>query len=307
VAGFSISANGVLTQRWGQSESVLPRELVHQTRGGTATTISPALQRPRTVRVAPNGTRAVVATGLLDDSELHLVDLRGGVRATIPIVSGGNSPVWIDDRTIAFAGTDDALMEIPVDGSTLEPTPLRGAGSLRGSPATASRDGRMLVSVNRDRDIWLVTLDGSAPPAPWLATPFRERVARFSPDGRWVAFMSDRGGRDQVWVSASGQGAYTKLVSAEEGGTGPEWALDEDALYFVTDTEMWSASFTVADDIEFARPQSLFQHGLGFGGGYSVARDGFIWASPEQQNREPNLHLVLNWFEELKARAAGVR
>ena len=58
-------------------------------------------------------------------------------------------------------------------------------------------------------DIWVLPLEGRQKPLPFLITEFNERQARFSPDGRWVAYTSDESGQDEIYVRSFSDEALT--------------------------------------------------------------------------------------------------
>jgi len=93
--------------------------------------------------------------------------------------------------------------------------------------SSVSRDGKWLLfdraALDTGTDIWVMALDGSAPPAPFVASPFQDRWAQFSPDGRWVAYMGDESGRREIYVRAFPGGEGTLRISPN-GGDYPRWS-----------------------------------------------------------------------------------
>src|SRR3972149_6177392 len=74
--------------------------------------------------------------------------------------------------------------------------------------------------------VWVLPLEGEdREPKPFLNTPFLEIRARFSPDGRWVAYESEESGRGEIYVgSFSGTGGKWQISTS--GGTEPQWSRD---------------------------------------------------------------------------------
>jgi Tol biopolymer transport system component len=103
-------------------------------------------------------------------------------------------------------------------------------------PSDWSRDGRYLLflplSLKTQRDIWVLPLDGGAP-REVIATPADERSARFSPDGRWLAYSSNESGRFEVFVTAFPP-TGAKWQISPSGGHQPQWSLDGRELFYVT-------------------------------------------------------------------------
>jgi Tol biopolymer transport system component len=105
-----------------------------------------------------------------------------------------------------------------------------------------SRDGRFLLyeeqSAKGGSDLWVLPMEGAGErkPAPFLTTRSNERMGRFSPDGRWIAYASDESGRPEIYVRpfpvpAGGGGTWTV---SQGGGFAPRWRRDGTELFYIT-------------------------------------------------------------------------
>src|SRR5215470_12696023 len=101
-------------------------------------------------------------------------------------------------------------------------------------PVSFSRDGKFMafteVHPSRKRDIWLMPLEGDRKPQPLLTTDADEHDARFSPNGRWLAYVSNETGRDEIFIRFLSEGGGRKQLSSE-GGAAPVWAPNGHAIY----------------------------------------------------------------------------
>src|SRR4029453_19367500 len=99
-----------------------------------------------------------------------------------------------------------------------------------------SSDGRLLVysdaSRTTNQDLWLLPLDGDATPRAYLTTEAWETAARFSPDGRWLAFVSTESGANEVYVAPVDDARAKYRVSAA-GGIAPRWGRDGKELLYI--------------------------------------------------------------------------
>ena len=87
-------------------------------------------------------------------------------------------------------------------------------------------------------DLWVVPVEGEHKPVVFLKTEFNEENARFSPDGRWVAYQSDESGKYEVYVRSFPTGSGKWEVSTN-GGQAPIWRRDGKELFY------WTADGTV--------------------------------------------------------------
>jgi len=118
-------------------------------------------------------------------------------------------PTWSpDSRRLAYArmfsGPRDLFSRV-INGSTAEEPILKGPVLFK-DPYSWSPDGKSVVFAQRDPqtndDLWILPLEGDRKPTLYRKTPFNEDYASISPDGKWLAFISDESGRTEVYVQA---------------------------------------------------------------------------------------------------------
>jgi dipeptidyl aminopeptidase/acylaminoacyl peptidase len=160
-------------------------------------------------------------------------------------------------------------------------------------------------------DLWLVPLSGERKPVPYLQTPFSEAGAKFSPDGKWLAYESDESGQMQVYVQAVPLTGAKYQISAA-GGYKPQWRRDGRELYYVSaDLKLMAVPVKLGSStVEPGAPQALFSVLGGNPGGlsnvvYAPSRDGqrFLVNLPaggEGATAAQPIIVVTNWQAGLK-------
>jgi hypothetical protein len=138
-------------------------------------------------------------------------------------------------------------------------------------------------------------------------------MARFSPDGKWLAYASNESGQIEVYLRPYPRGSGVGRLVSVGGGTGPVWALDGNALYYRGFSgQLMAASITLSPGFTIGRPRPLFRFDGAFrmsgtATAYDIHPGGerFIMVSevPTRPERLREIHVVLNWQEELKQRA----
>ena len=291
--------------------------------GGVEPFGSEPLEYPRYLRLSPNGRRLALTTGPGDQGALWVYDLGG--RPPTPLTFEGHNiyPVWHPEGTrVAFASDRDGgisnLFWIPADGSTLEPESLLMSVNPQ-LPSAWTSDGRELIveerrSAETSSDILAVPLEGAPEPRVVVATQYFEGDARLSPDGQWLAYVSDVTGRDEVWIRPyPGPGAPTRV--SPDGGIEPVWAPDGRELFYLTGDDasprLLGVTIETAPALDVGAPQVVIDGGFvvppNAGGAYDVAPDGrfvMIGAAPEAEAdtgaENADIVLVQHFFEELK-------
>jgi dipeptidyl aminopeptidase/acylaminoacyl peptidase len=221
------------------------------------------------------------------------------------------SPVWSPDgRTLAYArhrairGEADVYTmdaKAPADGR-----PLLAADGPGEHPSSWSPHGDVLLVEQEGnvgkQDIWLLPLAPVAVARPWLATAHSEHRAVISPDGRWVAFESDRTGRPEVYVRSLAHPAADEWSISTRGGRGPRWQRGGRALYFVSeDWQMTKADpgpsgwSDVTTRVLFELPGRTQPPGMP--PAFDVTRDGrrFLVGPPPMAGQDPPVTVVVNW------------
>jgi hypothetical protein len=166
-----------------------------------------------------------------------------------------------------------------------------------------SADGRFVLyqrfDPKTDWDLWAFSLTGDRTPFPLARTERGERVGRFSPDGRWVAYDSTESGRREVWVQPFPP-AGSRWPISNTGGSSPRWSGDGKELFYVSADGMLTA-VTIEQGRRFERgaPKPLFQ--TMFRGGvyasYAVSHDGqrFLMNVPPRPEDVTPITVVMNW------------
>jgi hypothetical protein len=146
----------------------------------------------------------------------------------------------------------------------------------------------------------MLPLEGDRKPMPFLRGNFNYRQARFSPDGRLVAYVSDESGRNEVYIRSFPAGDLRWLVSTD-GGTEPSWRSDGRELFYLARRQQFNAVEIRGGEggIALSTPSALFQMPA-HASGYRATNDGkrFLVAVPAREHERSPIHLVVNWRSE---------
>ncbi len=321
LSAFSVSSNGTLIYRTGAAASGRDTQLTWVDRDGKPEAALAAPGRYRNPKLSPDGRQLAVAW----DSHVWILDLARGLRSRLG-TDPHSDPLGTDDYPVWSPNGDRIVYSsIAEDGAIQNlyiKTP-RGAGkdepiAKSEHPKVAtdwSPDGRFILYVDFDpktkRDLWALTLDGDRKPVEFLRTPFDERDGHFSPDGQWVVYMTDEGGKPDIYARRFPR-SDDKWPISSGGGIQPTWRSDGKELFFLRgDGGALMAVDVTADSVrgEFKAgvPHQLFETTLDtefYRNTYDVSRDGRRFII----NRNPNpsdlstrpINVVINWPAALK-------
>jgi Tol biopolymer transport system component len=267
--------------------------------------------------LSPDGTRAVfVRENNVNrvDQDLWMLDLSRNTMTrltTDPVAE--SAPAWTPDgREVWYvAGTGDGRIfrklangtgqtEVVLQSST---SPVVNTATTGLSLTASSRDGYLLsFSVQSPTgskdDLWILPGAGGKP-APLLQQDFDQNDGHISPDGRWVAYVSNESGSNEVFVRAlsAGNGAAPSLgpsvLVSRGGGQAPRWRADSGELLYQTSNGTIMAVSVAGGS--FRSPIELFRL-PGPLPDWDVSSDGqrFLVAVPTRQTA-PSFSVILNW------------
>jgi serine/threonine-protein kinase len=308
---FAVSPSGSLAYlagRVGRDE----RELLWVDRKG-ATRLLLTERRPYDdPSLSPDGSRlAVTIEGEMQN--LWVYDITRGSLIRVTFEAGYDmAPVWSpDSRHLAFCaarGGRVALLRKPSDGTGSEEVLF--SGGVASFPTSWSRDGKFLAFIqwapDTDWDVWVLPLEGERKPIALLRTPFRELSPVFSPDSRWLAYVSNETGRNEVYVRPFPDAAGRWKISTE-GGTQPRWAGNGRELFYRNGNKMLAVSIDTRNGFGASQPKLLFEGAyrmnVNWVAAYDVTADGqrFVMSRSRQDTGGGDqIHVVLNWSEEVK-------
>jgi Tol biopolymer transport system component len=272
------------------------------------------------VSLSPDGRLAVIGRRTVP-RQVVLWDMER--RAPTRLSLEGTNPRWHPDGRRIGLGGGEVLRLFNVEDSGEEalgePATLADQPSWSADGATSwSADGATVVySVQRPgRDIVAITA-GAPEPVAIVATDGNDAAPALSPDGRWLAYVSNQTGTFQVYLARFPSGTGRQQVSTG-GGKAPLWSRDGRSLYYVEQTSnadpatavMTVVSVESTDPLVLGAPRSLFpmidpehdRHAdpmLPWGAVYDVADDGRVLMVWEPDQRYTELVVVQDWLDEL--------
>ena len=315
-ADFSVADNDTLAY---QMVDTVPVRLTWFTRAGRQLVTIGEPMPAEWMRLSPDERLvALVESDSQLTRNIWLADVRRGVQSRFTFDQQGDSdPAWSPDgRQVAFtserrgAGSRDLHVKDASNGK--EEILLESAE--RKVPNDWSSDGRFLaynqVSAGESGgaggiDVWILPLSGARKPFPFLVSPYYKSNARFSPDGRWLAYASDESGRFEIYVEPF-PGRGDKIRISTTGGTQPLWRKDgKELFYLAPDGSLTAVAIKGTSALEPGIPTPLFRAPLIVNPvlpQYAVADNGqrFLFLVPVGASPPAPITVVLNWSRVIK-------
>jgi len=259
--------------------------------------------------VSPDGRRIAVGVGVPPRRDLWLYDAERGGRTRLTFLEQNLNPTaWTASKGILFfysvpGRLQDQVFAQPADGAG------RIADVVQGSWTSMSRNGAFIVFVRRnestdtDFDLYYRGADGAE--KVFLERPGAQNDPQLSPDGAYVAYVSNESGRYEVYLKPFPEGAGQWQVSFG-GGTAPQWSPRGDKVWFRSFTNnLMEAGVGRGATLTVAEPREVFKAdpiAVDLTLGYGVLGNGerFIATRgvPDPDGSAPSITVVKNWFGE---------
>jgi Tol biopolymer transport system component len=331
-SAFSLSGTGVLVHRPGVGTK---RQLIWVDGAGTTLgTLGPADDAvPSSPELAPDGRRIALGRAPEGTGDIWLIDVARNVASRMTFDPGVDSyPLWSPDgQRLVFTSGRNGRMDVfeKASNGVTEEQPLISSGQDK-VPQDWSPDGRVLLYTAQDSktgsDLWAARFDQApgtaahAEPSPSQLLPlaqssFDEGQGRFSPDGQWVAYVSNETGRHEVYIQSFPDLSVKWQVSTG-GGIYPRWRPDgRELFYLAPDMRLMAVPIQVTSapaSISAGVPRALFSTRLAttgpyvFAAGifakaqYAVAPDGRFLMNVADHAAASPITLVLNWPAQLR-------
>ncbi|MBF8296209.1 MAG: Protein kinase protein [Bacteroidetes bacterium] len=257
---------------------------------------------------SPDGRRlAVVIYG--PTFHIGLYDLQRDLLTPLTFTADNDLPVWFPDgKRISFwsnIGGRYTVYSVSTDGSGMAEKVFDQEGNP--APGSWSPDGKRLayviLSKDTKTDIWVYANGNTPTKEPFVATRANESSPQISPDGNWLAYVSDESGEAEVYVQPFPAGKGKWRVS-KTGGSQPHWGPDNRRLWFLRGEEIIAVPVEIGSSAvgrtmtigkeERVRTVESIQN-------FDIAKNGTLVFTQRGVGTQPKkLNVVLNWFEEWK-------
>ena len=306
---FSVSSVGSITYRSGTT-AVTQFTWFDRSGKVLGTVGQPDANSLRRPTLSPDGRRVAAYRTVQNNTDVWVFDAARMIRLTFDAGLEG-FPLWSPDGShIAFSKFTKGALNLyqkPSSGAGEEELLLAVPPPIAAAPISWSPDGRFLLYIQSGpatgRDVYVLPLDGRQKPYPFVNSRFEERIAQFSPDGRWVAYQSDESGQPEIYVrpfqTASGRWQVSTM-----GGVTPRWRADGSELYYIApDGKLMAVPMKITGPApEMGTPMSLFQPRILYGGTqplgsaaqFDVAPDGRFLVNVNITGAAP-ITLIQNW------------
>jgi Tol biopolymer transport system component len=261
--------------------------------------------------LSPSGDRALVARHEprnVVDHDLWLVDLArdANPRRLTFAASLESGPVWLTNERFAYgaSGGETGIYEQTIGGQRRLwfQSNVNGTGN-----AAVSAHGRVVVfaalanpTMRADLSVW--TEDGPPDGAPLITHEGDQAQPQLSPDGRWLAYVSNETGRNEVFVTPFRHDASTGKTGVGEavpvsdgGGFAPRWRGDgKELLYLKVDGSVMAVDVTKTQEFSHGPARRLFTV-QGMFPEWGVTRDGSRLLLAVPIAPPPPLNIIYNW------------
>ena len=302
-ANYGVSDDGTLVYMTGGSVAEA-RRLLWVDREGNEEPIDAPPRAYTSPRLSPDGVKVALSARDQDD-DIYTWDLVRPTGLTRLTFEPGRDifPVWYPDgRRLAYSAEGGNVWKAADGTGTSEP--LLGSG-VQGWPASILPDARgLLVYGERgdpNDDIALVPLDVAGETTALLDTSADETMPEISPNGEWLAYVSNESGIEEVYVrpfpDVDGGGRWQVSTN---GGTQPLWARNGEELFYRNGDAMMAVPIGTDPTFAVGNPEVVFEGDYANPlGGRSYDHDGERFLMLKEVEDDSRIVIVQNWVEEL--------
>jgi len=273
-------------------------------------------------RISPDGTQVALAVGPVEGTDIWIWSFARNVMSRLTLDSANNaSPLWTPDgKRIVFSSTRDRSYRVywkAADGSG-EDQPLSSVIDGAIFPWAWSKDGKTMVlgefmNKTQSLDIGALSMEGDHKWSPLLKERYGECQPRISPDGSWIAYVSNESGEGEIYVRPFPEVNKGRRQVSAGGGGNPLWSPDGRELFYRCGDAVMAVSVKTGTAFGIDIPKTLFNGTYVAAGGvvnvWDISPDGkrFLMIKPpgaatSAKGGPRKINIVLNWLEELRQR-----
>jgi serine/threonine protein kinase/Tol biopolymer transport system component len=303
-ANYSVSNTGTLVYAPLGSFSGLDASIIWIDRAGRTSPLLDSSQAYANCSLSPDGRRLAITIRAAND-DIWVYQLDRGTMSRITF-GGGNSdyPVWTPDgKRIVYVserGRSVRLFTKPWDGSGVGEELGEGLDLDIISWESTSPDGKILAFCQQG-DIWTMTTGDDRKSRKFIATPATEINPSFSPDGRWLAYISNESGQNEVYVVPFPRGEAKYQISTH-GASYSRWQPDGKTLLYLSGRHVMEVDVRLAPGFDFSPPRKVVELPESWSGSWDVSADGkkFVVGIVESGDvQAAQVNVVLGWFDVL--------
>ena len=324
LALFDVAADGTLVYQTqtGVLQGNEPRTLVWVDREGTEVPVSAEPRLYGAMKLSPDGRQVAIVDEDPGNEDIWVYDLARNIPTRFTFdPAGDNYPLWTPNgERIVFASErgESGVWDVysKTANGTGQAERLITTTTLK-TPQSFAPDGQTLVfaELTPNLDLSILQMNGERQIEPLLHTEFRDSVAVVSPDGRWLAYVSDESGRDEVYVRPFPKVDEGRWQVSNGFGVGPVWGPNSREVFYQTSASpgtvtMMAVLNETQPTFSPGTPVVLFEgpYRLSEGGNFhafDISPDDqrFLMvrevAAAEERDRQVQLVVVQNWFQEL--------
>ena len=264
--------------------------------------------------VSPDGKKIALTIGASTaTSDTWILNTQTGALTKLT-EGGGERPEWMPDGKTVVLVRSDSIMHLvaqPWDGSGGQSNYLTARRPILEVSFPRQNTGYLAARVNAGgpRDIWIAPVDSPRALRPFVATDADEFAPSVSPDGRWLAYLSNESGRYEVFVRAMPTGPRVQIST--DGAIEPRWSPTGKEVFYRANGKLVAASISWAGGAPSVTRTALFNDVYGSDATahatYSVMPDGnsFVFVQPEDPNGDG--FVVVNWAQEVRQKIEAAK